>query len=127
MISSISSARSSDPAMAASSSFSSAAMALTGPAPSITSATALRPDISPTSWLKYPMVTSAIDGHLALVGLLLPDDHPEQRRLAGTIGTDKPHLLTPVEGGGSLDEDDLVAVLLADIVEANHARPRSLR
>jgi hypothetical protein len=38
--------------MAASSSFNSPATALTGPAPSITSDTALRPDISPTSWLK---------------------------------------------------------------------------
>jgi hypothetical protein len=38
--------------MAASSSRSSAATTLTGPAPSITSATALRPAISPTSWLK---------------------------------------------------------------------------
>ena len=38
--------------MAASSSFSSAATVLTGPAPSITSDTALRPAISPTSWLK---------------------------------------------------------------------------
>src|SRR3974377_1557392 len=38
--------------MAASSSLSSAATSLTGPAPSITSATALRPAISPTSWLK---------------------------------------------------------------------------
>ena len=38
--------------MAASSSFNSAATPETGPAPSITSATALLPDISPTSWLK---------------------------------------------------------------------------
>ncbi len=38
--------------MAASSSLSSVATALTGPAPSITSDTALRPDMSPTSWLK---------------------------------------------------------------------------
>ena len=51
MMSSISSARSGS-AMAASSSFNSAATALTGPEPSITSATALRPAISPTSWLK---------------------------------------------------------------------------
>ena len=38
--------------MAASSSFSSAATLLTGPAPFITSDTALWPAISPTSWLK---------------------------------------------------------------------------
>src|SRR4051794_20705774 len=44
-------------AMAASSAASSAATVLTSPAPSITSATALRPAISPTSWLKKPMLT----------------------------------------------------------------------
>jgi len=34
-----------------------AATAETGPAPSMVSATALRPDISPTSWEKWPTVT----------------------------------------------------------------------
>jgi hypothetical protein len=43
--------------MAVSSARSSAATVLTAPAPSITSATALWPDISPTSWLKKPMLT----------------------------------------------------------------------
>ena len=38
--------------MAASSPAISVASALTGPTPSITAATALWPDISPTSWLK---------------------------------------------------------------------------
>jgi len=38
--------------IAASSLAISPASALTGPTPSMTSATALRPDISPTSWLK---------------------------------------------------------------------------
>src|SRR3954465_11184754 len=55
MISSIWSALSGS-AIAVSSSRSSAATALTAPAPSMTSATALRPAISPTSWLKEPMV-----------------------------------------------------------------------
>jgi hypothetical protein len=51
MMSSMSSARAGS-AIAVSSSFNSLATTLTGPAPSITSDTALRPDISPTSWLK---------------------------------------------------------------------------
>jgi hypothetical protein len=41
---------------AASSSAISVASVPTGPTPSITAATALLPDISPTSWLKEPIV-----------------------------------------------------------------------
>ena len=40
---------------------------------------------------------AAIDGDLALVGLLLADDHPEDRGLAGAVRTDEPDLLAPVE------------------------------
>ena len=65
---------------------------------------------------------AAIDGHLALVGLLLARDHPEQRRLAGAVGPDEADLLALFERRGGLDEEDLVAVLLADVVETNHAR-----
>ena len=68
------------------------------------------------------MVDAAIDGHLALVGLLLAGDHPEQRRLAGAVGADEADLLALQERRGGLDEEDLVAVLLADVVETNHAR-----
>ena len=63
---------------------------------------------------------AAIDGHLALVGLLLARDHPEQRRLAGAVGADEADLLALVERRGGLDEEDLVAVLLADVVETDH-------
>src|SRR6185312_1382089 len=64
---------------------------------------------------------AAIDGDLTLVGLLLAGDHPEQRRLAGTVRTDQADLLAPVERRRRLDEEKLVAVLLADVVETNHA------
>ena len=36
---------------------------------------------------------AAIDRHLALVGLLLARDHPEQRGLAGAVGADEADLL----------------------------------
>ena len=63
---------------------------------------------------------AAIDRHLALVGLLLAGDHAEQRRLARAVGADQPDLLALVEGGRGLDEDDLLAVLLADVFETDH-------
>jgi hypothetical protein len=61
-----------------------------------------------------------IDGHLPLVGLLLARDHPEERRLAGPVGTHEANLLPLLERRGGLDEEDLVAILLADVVETNH-------
>ena len=73
---------------------------------------------------------AAIDRDLALVGLLLAGDHAEQRRLAGAVGADEADLLAPVERRGGLDEEDLVAVLLADVVETDHVRagyPKQLR
>ena len=63
---------------------------------------------------------AAIDRDLAFVGLILAGDQTEQRRLAGAVGADEADLLAALERGGGLDEDDLVAILLADIVEANH-------
>ena len=54
--------------MAASSSCSSAATTLTGPAPSITSATALRPDHFADILAEIADGDAAIDRHLALVG-----------------------------------------------------------
>ncbi len=61
-----------------------------------------------------------IDGHLALVGALLAGDHPEQRRLAGAVGADEADLLAFLERRGGLDEENLVANLLADVIETNH-------
>ena len=63
---------------------------------------------------------AAIDRDLALVGLLLAGDHPEQRGLAGPVRTDEADLLALVERRGGLDEEDLLAVLFADIVETDH-------
>ena len=66
------------------------------------------------------MVTPRSTDDLALVGRLLPRDHAEERRLAGTVGADEADLLAPLQRRRRLDEDDLPAVLLADAVETNH-------
>src|SRR3712207_4929759 len=44
----------------------------------------------------------------------------KERRLARSVGTDQPDLLALLEGRGGLDEKDAVAVLLADVLDANH-------
>ena len=64
---------------------------------------------------------AAIDRDLALVGLLLAGDHPEQRRLAGAVRADKADLLALLERRGSFDEEDLMADLLGDVIETDHA------
>ena len=63
-----------------------------------------------------------IDADLALVGLFLAGDHPEQGRLASAIGAHKANLLAPQERRRGLDEENLVAVLLADVFKSNHGR-----
>ena len=63
---------------------------------------------------------AGIDRHLAVVGLLLAGDHAEQRRLAGAVGPDQPRLLAFLEAHRGVDEQDLMAVLLADVVETDH-------
>ena len=63
---------------------------------------------------------AAIDRHLALVGMVLARDHPEQRGLAGAVGADETDFLALLERRRGLDEEELVAVLLADAVETNH-------
>ena len=70
---------------------------------------------------------AAIDGHLALVGLFLAGDHPEQRGLAGAVGADEADLLPLLERRGGLDEEDLVAILLADVVETNHVPGKTFK
>ncbi len=54
---------------------------------------------------------AAIDRDLALVGLFLAGDHPEQRGLAGAVGADEADLLALLERRGGLDEENLVADL----------------
>ena len=63
---------------------------------------------------------AAIDRYLALFGLFLADDHAEQRRLAGSVGADKADPLTLQKRGRSLDEQEMIAILLADVFETNH-------
>ena len=57
------------------------------------------------------------NGHVALVGRFLADDHPEQRGLAGPVGPDKTDLFARIELKGRVDKQDLFAVLLADLCE----------
>ena len=61
------------------------------------------------------------DGDVPFVGRLLADDHPEQRGLAGPVGSDKTDFLARIELERGVDEQDLPAVLLADLGEGNHA------
>ena len=69
---------------------------------------------------EVPDGDATIDRHLPLVRLLLPGDHAEQCRLAGAVRPHKPDLFPPVQSGRCLHEQELVAVLLADVVDANH-------
>jgi hypothetical protein len=61
-----------------------------------------------------------IDRDLALVGLLLARDHPEKRGLAGPVGANEADLLALLERRGGFDEENLVAELLADVIETDH-------
>jgi len=63
---------------------------------------------------------AGIDRHLTIVGPILAGDHAEERRLAGAIGPDESHLLSLLDAHRRVDEQDLMAVLLADVVETNH-------
>ncbi len=65
---------------------------------------------------------AAIDRDLAVVGLLLAGDQPEDGRLAGAVGADEADLLAAVDRRRGLEEEDLLAVLLADVVETDHVR-----
>ena len=60
------------------------------------------------------------DRDLAFVGRLFADHHAEERGLAGAVGTDQPDLLTGVQLKGSVDENQLLAVLLVDVGKRNH-------
>ena len=60
------------------------------------------------------------DRDLALVGGLLAHDHAEEGRLARAVGPDEADLLARVELEGGVDEEDLPAVLLAEVGEGDH-------
>ena len=65
---------------------------------------------------------AAIDRDLPLVGRLLARHHAQQRGLAGAVGADEADLLALHQGGGGLDEQQMLAVLLGDVFETYHAR-----
>ena len=67
--------------------------------------------------------------HVTLVRRLFPDDHPEERGLAGAVRADEPDLFTGVELERGIDKQDLAAVLLAHAGERNHTSnsPRPTR
>ena len=58
--------------------------------------------------------------HVAFVGRLLADDHPEQRRLPGAVRADEADLLPGIQLEGGVDEEHLAPVLLADVGERDH-------
>jgi hypothetical protein len=51
---------------------------------------------------------------------LVAHGHREKRRLAGAIRPDKSHILSLLEAHRRVDEQDLMAVLLDDVIETNH-------
>src|SRR5262249_34212468 len=57
---------------------------------------------------------------LAFVRHLFADDQPEERRLSGSVRADKPHGFPGIELERRVDEQDLLAVLLADAGQRNH-------
>ena len=63
---------------------------------------------------------ATIDRDLTLVRQFLSGDHPKQRRLARTVRAYQADLLATLKGRRRLDEDDLLAVLLANAFEADH-------
>src|SRR6185436_6577854 len=60
------------------------------------------------------------DRDVPFVGRFLADDHAEERGLAGPVGPDKTDAFTGVELKGSVDEEDLLPVLFADLGKRNH-------
>ena len=67
-----------------------------------------------------------IDHNQSVVGAILAGDHAKQRCFASAIGADKANLLPLLDAHRGLDEQDLVAVLLGDIVEADHGGSANL-
>ena len=57
---------------------------------------------------------------VAFVGSLFADHHAEERGLAGAVGTHQADLLAGVQLKGSVDEDQLLAVLLVDVGKRDH-------
>src|SRR5713101_9415472 len=72
------------------------------------------------------ILAEVADGNLprhgdgAFISRFLADDHAEERRLAGAVRPDQADLLARIELEGGVDEEDLLAVLLADVGEGDH-------
>ena len=64
---------------------------------------------------------------VAFVGIFFADDHAEERGLAGAVGADQADLLAGVQLKGSVDEDQLLAVLLVDVGKRNHRKYQASR
>ena len=60
--------------------------------------------------------------HVAVVGMILAGDEAEDRRLARAVGADEADLFAGIELHARVDEEDLVAVALVDLVERDHRR-----
>ena len=58
----------------------------------------------------------------AVVRFFFAGDHAEKRRFAGAIRPDQSRFFARIELKGRLDEEDLLAVLLADAGKRNHVR-----
>ena len=63
---------------------------------------------------------AAIGADKPFIGQFLSGHHPEQRRFARAVGADKADLLALQKRCRSLDEQNLVAVLFADILKSDH-------
>ncbi len=76
----------------------------------------------------FDVLTEVADRHplrnrdLALVRIFLADDHAEEGGLAGAVGADESNLLARIQLKGSVNEDQLFAILLVDIRERDHPK-----
>src|SRR5207247_564903 len=69
-----------------------------------------------------------IDHHRAALGFLLADDEAKDRRLARAVGPAQADALALEQAHRGVEKQDLLAVLLADRLEANHVTtPRRTR
>src|SRR5229473_1724640 len=62
------------------------------------------------------------NGNLTLVGFFLTDHHAEESGLAGAVGAHESDLLARVQLKGSVNKDQLLAVLFVNIRERDHPK-----
>src|SRR4051794_28528577 len=66
------------------------------------------------------------DGDGALIRRFLPPDHPEQRRLAGTVWADHADDTTRWQLEGEIVYQEAIAEALGEALEINHVLPKPL-